>query len=170
MAGVEGGDGAHSLDLVDMPARFDEALAKQSRARRVAEEKQRLGRSKSDMPASDLAARLPRRLVETGARIMNTGEGRAVSVLRGEADCLEHPHGQHPRVAAYWLARSQILSSRSLGEEHYCGHRGTMRENAAIAGPRHRYASAGREPVTKRLQAIRDRLGRRPRNCGAGSG
>ena len=52
---MEGRDGAHALDLVDMAARLDQPLPEQRLRRPIAEQEQALRLGEADVPARDLA-------------------------------------------------------------------------------------------------------------------
>src|SRR5690242_11803204 len=96
MTRMEGCDRAHAFNLVDVPARLDEALAEKRHTGSIAEQEQAFRLDQRDLPPGDLGAGLPIRTGHLGAGGMEIAERRAVRALRGNADRREHPAGELP--------------------------------------------------------------------------
>src|SRR3954465_2171661 len=109
MAGVEGGDGADTLDFVDVPARLDQTLAEERKAWAVAEQQQALRLRQADVLAGNFGARFAVHVGHPGAGWVETGEGTAVRVVGTDSDRRQHPCRQCPGVAADRLSRGRIL-------------------------------------------------------------
>ena len=96
---MEGGDGAHALDLVNMTSGLGERLANKGLGWAVAEQQQAPGLGKLNVPPRNLGAGFAVGRAHAGAGDMKTGEGGTVSLVRGNLDRGQHALGEFPGFA-----------------------------------------------------------------------
>src|SRR5687768_17578664 len=106
---MEGRDGAHPFDLVDMATRLRERLAEQRSRRSFAKQKQPLRLGKANVPPSDLGALLAVLVAEPSTRRMDRRKRSAIRLRRIDADRGKHARRKRPAFAANRLSRSIIL-------------------------------------------------------------
>jgi len=155
---MEGGDGAHAFDLVDVTPRLDEPLAKHGHAWTITEQKQAMRPSEDDVAARDVGAGRTVLFAEASPRRVDARQGCAVGLIRQDADCLEHALGEAPGIAADGLIGSSILCRRRIAEKHERRLLRTVGEDPSRAWPRHWNPSARRQPFLKLCKRGRQRL------------
>jgi hypothetical protein len=147
MTRVEGRNGAHPLDLVDVAAGLDEPLAEQRDAGAVAEQEQTLGFGKGDVPLGNFSTGVAFCGAHPRAGRVEARQGCAVRLIRGNPDCREHAFGELPRIAADRLRRGRIFERGRVTQQHDRRMLGAMRKYAPGAWARQGQLDAAREPL-----------------------
>ena len=119
---MEGCYRTHPFNFVNMTAGGRERFSKQRSAWSIAQKQQPLRLGEGNVPSRKRRAGFQVVAGKAGARAVEAGQARDVSLVAIEADCCKHALREFPSRPSDGLSLGDILGRRHIGKQHHLGH------------------------------------------------